>query len=45
MLADNRHAWELQSDGTYIQRNPVDSREANSQKMIMSMALRAVGIN
>lgn len=45
MLADNRHAWELQSDGTYIQRNPVDSREANSQKTIMSMALRAVGIN
>lgn len=45
MLADNRHAWELQSDGTYIQRNPVDGREANSQKTIMSMALRAVGIN
>ena len=45
MLADNRHAWELQSDGTYIQRHPVDGREANSQKTIMSMALRAVGIN
>jgi polyphosphate kinase len=46
MLADNRHAWELQPDGTYIQRCPGDNcPEANSQKTIMSMALRSVGIN
>jgi len=46
MLADNRHAWELQSDGSYIQRCPGDNcPEANSQKTIMSMALRSVGIN
>ncbi len=46
MLADNRHAWELQPDGSYIQRCPGDNcPEANSQKTIMSMTLRSVGIN
>ncbi|MFM9160327.1 MAG: polyphosphate kinase 1, partial [Dolichospermum sp.] len=46
MLADNRHAWELQPDGNYIQRCPGDNcPEANSQKTIMSMALRSTGIN
>ncbi|MEH2108659.1 polyphosphate kinase 1 [Nostoc sp.] len=45
MLADNRQAWELQADGTYIQRRPYDdSPEANSQKILMSMALRSTGI-
>ncbi|NET02708.1 MAG: polyphosphate kinase 1 [Sphaerospermopsis sp. SIO1G1] len=40
MLADNRHAWDLQSDGSYIQRRPGDDcPEANSQKTFMSMAL------
>jgi polyphosphate kinase len=46
MLADNRHAWELQPNGNYIQRCPGDNcPEANSQKTIMSMALRSAGIN
>jgi polyphosphate kinase len=46
MLADNRHAWELQPDGNYTQRCPGDNcPEANSQKTIMSMALRSAGIN
>ena len=46
MLADNRHAWELQPDGNYIQRCPGENcPEANSQKTIMSMALRSTGIN
>ena len=45
MLADNRQAWELQSDGTYIQRHPYDdSPEANSQKILMNMALRSSGV-
>jgi polyphosphate kinase len=45
MLADNRQAWELQPDGNYIQRNPGnDSTEANSQNILMSMALRSVGM-
>ncbi len=48
MLADNRLAWELQSDGTYIQRRPGDNcPESNSQKALMAMALgsSAVGAN
>ncbi|MHC5725864.1 MAG: polyphosphate kinase 1, partial [Nostoc sp.] len=45
MLADNRQAWELQADGTYIQRHPYDdSPEANSQKILMNMALRSTGV-
>ncbi|PMB49112.1 polyphosphate kinase 1 [Fischerella thermalis CCMEE 5205] len=40
MLADNRQAWELQPDGSYIQRRPgEDCPEASSQKILMSMAL------
>jgi polyphosphate kinase len=45
MLADNRQAWELQSDGSYIQRRPgEDCPEASSQNTLMSMALRSTGI-
>ncbi|MEH1871478.1 polyphosphate kinase 1 [Nostoc sp.] len=45
MLADNRQAWELQADGSYIQRRPYnDSPEANSQKILMNMALRSTGV-
>ncbi|MEH2276856.1 MAG: polyphosphate kinase 1 [Nostoc sp.] len=45
MLADSRQAWELQADGSYIQRRPYDdSPEANSQKILMNMALRATGV-
>ncbi len=45
MLADNRQAWELQSDGSYIQRHPgEDSPETNSQKILINMALRSTGI-
>ncbi|MCC5639630.1 polyphosphate kinase 1 [Nostoc sp. CHAB 5844] len=44
MLADNRQAWELQADGTYIQRRPGDDcPEANSQITLMNMALRSTG--
>ncbi|MBW4591525.1 MAG: polyphosphate kinase 1 [Brasilonema angustatum HA4187-MV1] len=42
MLADNRQAWELQPDGSYIQRRPgEDVPEASSQKILMSMALNS----
>ncbi|MDZ8237284.1 MAG: polyphosphate kinase 1 [Nostoc sp. ChiQUE01a] len=45
MLADNRQAWDLQPDGTYIQRRPYDdSPEANSQKTLINMALRLTGV-
>ena len=39
MLADNRQAWELQSDGTYIQRQPNEDRKAEStHDVLMEMA-------
>lgn len=39
MLADNRQAWDLQSDGRYIQRRPSgDSPEQSSQKILMELA-------
>jgi polyphosphate kinase len=45
MLADNRQAWELQADGSYIQRRPGDDcPEANSQITFMNMALRSTGV-
>lgn len=45
MLADNRQAWDLQSDGSYIQRRAFDdSPETNSQQTLMSMVLRSVGM-
>ncbi len=45
MLADNRKAWELQSDGTYIQRKPQKDEEVrNSHDTFMEMALQSAGI-
>ncbi len=42
MLADNRQAWELHSDGTYIQRQPADNgREQSAHKIFMEMALQS----
>jgi polyphosphate kinase len=42
MLADNRQAWELQPDGTYIQRQPADARqEQNTHKILMDMAAKS----
>jgi len=38
MLSDNRQAWELQSDGSYQQRQPgIDSPELGSQQVLMQM--------
>ncbi len=37
VLADNRQAWDLRADGTYIQRHPKDGEpEMSSQKHFMS---------
>ncbi|MBD2204289.1 polyphosphate kinase 1 [Calothrix sp. FACHB-1219] len=45
MLADNRQAWELQGNGSYIQRHPGDrAPEAHSQKTLINMALRSTSI-
>ena len=45
MLADNRKAWELQSDGTFIQRKPQKDEEIrNTHETFMEMALQSAGI-
>lgn len=39
MMADNRQAWELQPDGSYIQRHPADgTNEQCAQNILMEMA-------
>jgi polyphosphate kinase len=39
MLADNRQAWDLQPDGTYIQRRPEEpAGEQSTQSILMEMA-------
>ncbi len=38
LLADNRHAWELQPDGQYIQRQPAGAVEQSAQSIFMAMA-------
>jgi polyphosphate kinase len=45
MLADNRQAWELQPDGSYIQRRPdLAGTECSSQMMLMTMAQQSAGL-
>ncbi|EAZ89643.1 polyphosphate kinase 1 [Crocosphaera chwakensis] len=42
MLSDNRQAWELQTDGSYIQRQPQNkNHEQSSQKTFREMALQS----
>jgi polyphosphate kinase len=42
MLADNRQAWDLQSDGHYIQRRPATNEmERSSQRTLMDLALQS----
>jgi polyphosphate kinase len=44
MLADNRQAWELQSDGTYIQRHPeADNPPQSTHAILMEMAKKQSG--
>jgi polyphosphate kinase len=39
MLADNRQAWELQTEGNYLQRQPAETERAqSSQVVLMEMA-------
>jgi polyphosphate kinase len=38
LLADNRHAWELQSDGRYIQRQSEGANSQSAQAIFMAMA-------
>lgn len=40
-LADNRHAWDLQPDGQYIQRRPANGEpEQSSHRLLMKVALQ-----
>jgi polyphosphate kinase len=44
MLADNRHAWDLQPDGHYVQRRPSSpGTEQDSQTVFMETAAQTVG--
>ncbi|MBW4622493.1 MAG: polyphosphate kinase 1 [Cyanosarcina radialis HA8281-LM2] len=46
MLSDNRQAWDLQPDGRYIQRCPVENApEQSTHKILMEMALQEAGVN
>ncbi len=39
MLSDNRYGWELQADGTYLQRHPqADEAERSAQNILMDLA-------
>ena len=43
-LADNVKAWDMQSDGSYVQRRPVASEpERSSQDLLMQRALERLG--
>jgi polyphosphate kinase len=45
MLADNRQAWELQSDGRYLQRHPKPGEaEQSTQNILMAQALKSIGM-
>lgn len=38
ILADNRHTWDLQSTGEYVQRQPIaDAAEINAQQIFMEL--------
>lgn len=45
MLSDNRQAWELQPDGSYVQRKPESEERAQSaQQILKEMAASATGM-
>ena len=43
MLADNRQAWDLHADGTYVQRRPAEGEEERASQRILLDAARRVG--
>lgn len=38
LLSDQRQAWEMQPDGTYIQRRPTGSEHPGSHQLLMTLA-------
>jgi polyphosphate kinase len=45
MLADDRQAWDLQSDGSYIQRQPLEAQRAQSSHQVLIEMARQSGVN
>ena len=43
ILADNRQAWDLHADGTYVQRRPAPGEEERASQRILLEAARRVG--
>lgn len=44
-LADQRSAWDMQPDGTYVQRTPVDGNGAGSHRLLIARAEKRVKEN
>jgi polyphosphate kinase len=44
-LADQRSAWEMQPDGTYVQRTPADGNGDGSHRLLIARALKRVTDN
>lgn len=45
LLSDNRQSWELQPDGSYVQRKPTkEEPERNAQTILMEMALNSANV-
>ena len=42
-LTDNRQAWDLRSDGTYVQRRPAEGEEERATQRTLLDAARRVG--
>jgi polyphosphate kinase len=40
LLSDNRHAWDLQANGSYLQRRPEPDAERDAQTLLMERALQ-----
>ncbi|MCL4865264.1 MAG: hypothetical protein KJZ47_05170 [Gemmatimonadales bacterium] len=43
MWGDNRQAWDLQPDGTYLQRTPGEEPERASHRLLMERYQRGEG--
>ena len=44
-LADHRSAWDMQADGSYIQRSPVDGQGEGSHRTLIVRAEKRVREN
>jgi polyphosphate kinase len=42
MLNDQRQAWDMNADGTYVQRKPADPGAVGTQQALMALARQSV---